>query len=677
VGLAAALLAAVVLRLGSDWSTGVIGGGDAWQNLWNLDHVARALRGETGWWFTDRLWAPEGTSLRAHTLAPAVSLPAALMARLTGGCTAYNLIVWLSFPFAAITSYRLGRRLGLGIAGATIAAFVVAFNPHRMGRVLGHVNLLGIGWLPLALEGLLVACRDRSRRSLTGAVVAVASLVALVMTDWYLAVLGALTVAIWGLLEVIRRPADRARTAVVLAVCAAVSMILVAPFAVNLSRTAGEMAPGHDPRLCCTAITSLVIPSRVQMISRLTPGLVEKNTQNAAEGAAYLGIVPLAALFWLVSQGRRRPREMDFALVAGGLALVAALGPRLRVFDSLTALPLPYEILEATLPWLAVGGCVTRFEQLVFLPLALACGWALCRLVKGGRHAMLCAGAAVLLLVAEYAPADPRLHTWPFTPPDPAMRQIADSVETGAVLDFDQGSGALVRQLQHGRSQTFGYLSRRPRAPWEARRTDPVIGPLIDPGDRPPVPRPASSAWLRHRWGVRYLVVPRGHRGLDAAAAMGFESWASSDRTVVFRVPDESPSVVDRVPVGEPGVASPARGIMLSGFFQPETMGRPGHEFVGRWTSGSGSIIAPLAPGRYELDVVSTPAEPRVVTIRWARDRQTVALVRGRATLEMSLDPRDVAPSGFVEVEITSGVFDPPRDARRLGVFVVGLAAVH
>src|SRR5205085_2717644 len=78
VALGALLLALLTLRADSRWTHGVLGDQDAWQNLWNLDHVARALRGEAPLLRTDRLFAPEGASLLAHTLSLTNTLPGAL-----------------------------------------------------------------------------------------------------------------------------------------------------------------------------------------------------------------------------------------------------------------------------------------------------------------------------------------------------------------------------------------------------------------------------------------------------------------------------------------------------------------------------------------------------------------------------------------------------------------------
>ena len=101
------VLAGIALRIGPAWGHGIIGDGDAWQNLWNIEHVRRWLLGSGELYATKMLWAPEGVGLGAHTLALSFSLPAALASFLVGSPLAHNLAVLASFVLCAWASYRL------------------------------------------------------------------------------------------------------------------------------------------------------------------------------------------------------------------------------------------------------------------------------------------------------------------------------------------------------------------------------------------------------------------------------------------------------------------------------------------------------------------------------------------------------------------------------------------
>ena len=532
VALLAFAAALLLLSAGPDWARGVAGGGDAWQNLWNLRHVDRALHGGTPLYRTDRLWFPEGAGLGMHTLAPALTVPGALAGRFVGFTLGYDLTVALTFVLAAAGTYRLGRRLGIGPAGAAAAALVFAFAPPRVARAYGHLNLLGLGFLPFALEGLVLASRRRGRARFAGILEAAAALAALALTDLYLALLGAVAAGCLAAFEIVRAPrGERVPRLASLAAAGLASLVFASPQLRATSRDASDVVPQHESRWCSVAATSLVIPSRIQVASALTRPLTERNHQNLVEGVGYLGFVPLLATLAVVV--RRRPRDLDFALVAGALGLALSLGPRLRVFDTLLDVPLPYAALEAALPALRLGGCVNRFEQLAFLPLALGLGfWLDRRRAEGTGRALTL--AALALAALEYLPWRIPVESWPIDPPDPAIVAIKQTPGAGAVLDLDMGTAALVRQMIHGRPITFGYLSRTPRDEDRQRREDPVLGPLLAADGRPPGSPASAAAALRDRWGVTHVVGPATDAWKARAAAFGLLPFAESDRTAVF-----------------------------------------------------------------------------------------------------------------------------------------------
>ncbi len=645
--LAGTSLALLLLRARPAWTHAVIGGGDAWQNLWNLHHVDRVLRTGGSFWQTDRLWAPEGCSLYAHTLSLTNSLPGALLARSAGFFAAYNALVVLAFTLAFVGLYRLARRLGAGPLSAAAGAAVFAFAPPHFARALGHLNLLGTGWIPLSLEALFVASRSAGAKRWGAAALAGGMLLALAFTDWYLALLGALAAACFAVFEVARAGrGERAGRAAAFGLAAALSLAACFPAVRGLARAASSGTGGHEARWCSTALTSLVVPSRMQLASALTPALTERNHQNLAEGAGYLGFVPLLALLVVLRDPRRR--SIDFALLAGGIALVLSLGPRPRVFDRLLDVPLPWAGLARIFPALDFGGCVNRFEALAFLPLALATALASERLLA--RRTRASAGialAAGLLLAAEYAPRDPGAMESPFAKDDPALTAISRAKpDPGAavVLDVDPGAGALIRQLGHGRAQTFGYLSRAPGLPLAERLSDPVVGPLLDPARTSRVPMGAAAAWLRHRWHVDFVLAPDVSPQRETAARLGFDRTAySPGLALAWAVPN-----VPLAPLEDAGFrtareedAALALGAVAGGF-------RERGAESGRWTRARAFLLVPAAPGPWSLDVAAPGRFPPRLVVRWGAGREAAGTVNGETSLDLPIAPRDVSPDGTV-----------------------------
>jgi hypothetical protein len=439
---------------------------------------------------------------------------------------------------------------------------------------------------------------------------------------------------------------------------------------------------GHDARGAGASLTSFFVPSGVQILSRLAPSLAAREGTTAEEGGNDLGLVPLAALA-AVGFGRRRVKEIDFALVAGGTALVLSMGPVLRVFGSPTSVPLPYGLLERLVPALKLGGAVNRLQALAFLPLALGVAFAATRLLAKGRRGVVVAGA--LLAAVEFAPADPGHSVWPFDPPDPAMTAISASAEPGIVLDVDPGNYDLIHQLQHGRSQVLGCLSRTPPAAMARRLADPVIGPLLDARAPASGLAPAvAAAWLRHRWNVAFVVSPELPGSLTRARSLGFPEIAQSDRgdrAVVFRVPEEIVPPVARVDFHEivgNSMGGRKEGIVFEGLYGPERVPWNGAIEPGCWTGPEVVLLAPLAPGSYRLRLAG-PSETRPrVALRWGTRDAPAAIGPFEGIFEFSLlvSPEDRAPDGMVRLALTVAptLRESWKGGRELGVFLVSLA---
>lgn len=131
---------------------------------------------------------------------PATDVPAALIARMTGPVAAFNWIVLLSFPLAAVAAYLLARHAGLAPVWAGAAAMAFAFSPFHLAHAAYHPHVAQTYWIPLYLLAVW-RCVDhptRSRIALLSLAAAAAvlsnfygGLIAAVMTP---AVVAALTV---------------------------------------------------------------------------------------------------------------------------------------------------------------------------------------------------------------------------------------------------------------------------------------------------------------------------------------------------------------------------------------------------------------------------------------------------------------------------------------------------
>jgi len=105
----------------------------------------------------------------------------------------YNLTHFLTWPASAIAAYWLAFTVLRRRDAAFLAGLAFAFAPYRMGQ-LGHIQVLALFWLPIALVGLHRYVADRRRRWLVlfGAAWLMQSL-----SNGYFMFFGGVLIALW------------------------------------------------------------------------------------------------------------------------------------------------------------------------------------------------------------------------------------------------------------------------------------------------------------------------------------------------------------------------------------------------------------------------------------------------------------------------------------------------
>ena len=124
--------------------------GDPYLHTWQVAWQAHALDTDTGDFFdANTHWPHEDSLAFIDTLAGYT--PAGLIGTgLEAAVVRYNLLYLFAYSMAFFGSYLLARQLGLGRAGAVVAAAAFAFAPWRFAQN-GHLVVLSSGGIPLAL----------------------------------------------------------------------------------------------------------------------------------------------------------------------------------------------------------------------------------------------------------------------------------------------------------------------------------------------------------------------------------------------------------------------------------------------------------------------------------------------------------------------------------------------
>jgi hypothetical protein len=155
-----------------------------------------------------------------------------------GGATAYNMLVWLSFPATALAVFLLASRLGLRGAPVAIAVGALTVFPNRIANVAGgHPSGFVLFLLPLTFYFLERAWQERS----SGAAAAAGLTVVCVSVNepHFAYFLGGL-LPLWLILRFCREsessPSDLRTVFAVLAVAASGPAIAVAAYALRHDR---------------------------------------------------------------------------------------------------------------------------------------------------------------------------------------------------------------------------------------------------------------------------------------------------------------------------------------------------------------------------------------------------------------------------------------------------------
>lgn len=336
--------------------------------IWDLKWWPQAIVEGLNPLHTVVAYAPEGFDTTQMTSIAGPSLAMAPITQIAGPLPAYNVLAILIPALNAWAAYLLCREAGSKHWPALAGGYAFGFSTYVLGQSLGHPNLSLVAMVPLA--GYLVL---RRRRRAIGATAFVASLAA-VLTFQFLTstevffTMAVLGVAAYGLGLLILPEFRQSLLALAWPVAGAyaATSVLVSPFLISILTSNLDLT--HiDPVHYSADPLNLIIPTRLTVGGSALAGIGDRFTGNLAENGAYFG-APLLLALALFGWQRRRDRTTFFLLGTFGIALIAALGPRLNILGTPTAVRLPWApflhlpIFEFVLPerliafaWLALA----------------------------------------------------------------------------------------------------------------------------------------------------------------------------------------------------------------------------------------------------------------------------------------------------------------------------------
>jgi len=471
----AVALAAIYGRVGVAHLTSGLVGGDSngYEDVWNDYWLRTALQLHRNPFYTDYLFAPNGVSLRFHTLNPFGGLIALPLTPLVGIVGAMNLKFLLALVGAVFFAYLLLRDL----TGSPLAAFAgAALYTYANDQMISYFAtgaenyLMGTALVPLYLFFLFRALRRP--QGWGDAAAATATLLALCLTDWQYTMFAVLITITFVLFTLCTRCAwrDKAMVAGKAALIGGIwTLVVFLPMVVPMIRESRQ-----SPWLNVSGEATALSRSLVQSF------------QIGLGNPGYLVLaLTVGGLILLWRRAAALPDRLTvvFWAIVALLASLLALGPRLkltagRVID----LPLPYDPLTQ-LPVFSAG----RRPQLFYFIAMLAFGVlfafalrelfirldaALARRQRGGAPRWLLSAVPLALVAATLA-----ITLAPFAVPvgnakvfalstPPFERDVlAKDPDHYAILELplfspDRGASWPAYQIAHGKQIFDGSLSR-------------------------------------------------------------------------------------------------------------------------------------------------------------------------------------------------------------------------
>jgi hypothetical protein len=473
---------------------------DVYLKSWAVAWVAHQLPRDPGHLFDANMFFPHTKSLLYDDSVLPLGL-LALPVRALGGSVAlaFNLLLLVSFPLAALACYALALDLGSSRAGAFLAGFAFAFGTYQWDHVV-HLHSLFVAWLPL---GLLFLRRTLVRGGLVNAGGLAVTTALQALTSGYYAMLMVAAVGLVVLFEV-----RSARRLALVAAALVGALAVAAPelaarhevverhgFSRRIAEaehwSAGPLSyfdPGPYRLLPHTRVLHLLIDHR----EPLFPGSV---VLLLASWAAWVGAKDRRV--WLL-----------LGLCTAGVLL--SFGPVWRLGD--WRLPGPFMAIRE-IPGGPLLRTPSRFSVLALLALGLlaALGWTWLAATWDGRKRAWALAAVMGFVALESYPWGLQ-GLFRLAPPFPPAAEWLRSAPAGAVLELPwEGPNDAARYMYwstaHWKPLVNGYASFEPPGSLEMGRL----------GERWP------TGYISRRFrtaGIRYVVLHTDRLPTDQVARL-------------------------------------------------------------------------------------------------------------------------------------------------------------
>ena len=338
--------------------------------MWFLKWWPYAIAHRINPFHTAIVWTPVGVNLAWTSTIPLPTLVAAPITATLGPIAAYNLLMLAAPVLAAFCAFLLCRRITQSFWPSVLGGFIFGFSPYMLGQMLGHLILVLVFPIPLAV----LATIDRFAGRI-GARGFVASLAALLAIQFLCAIEPLATLTIFGALALalalfLFRPiSGQSRIIAEIALAYLIALAIISPYLYAMFAYGSPRAPLWPIDRYSADLINLFIPTSTNLLGTLPSFIRISNTYSGLifENGACLTI-PLIVVAEAYRRDAWRTPTGKLLILMVLITTVFAFGPKLHFLGRAT-LPMPWAI-AAHLPLLE-HALPVRFAMFTFLALSI------------------------------------------------------------------------------------------------------------------------------------------------------------------------------------------------------------------------------------------------------------------------------------------------------------------
>lgn len=410
----------------------------------------------------------------------------------------YTILWLLTFIIGAIGSYLLVKYLTDNKYAAFIAGIVFAFSPYHFSRGLYFFGAATVQWIPFCALYLMKTVKEEGIKN---PVLAGIFFILVAMSDLqYLIFMGIFAglVFFYDLYLTLRSRKNFIHSVKQIIIkyffFGGVAFLGVLPLTINeiliaLSNQNFLKPNANEIPKLSNDLMSFFLPSHLHpLLGQFTSDLYSNILSWPAERVNFIGYIVLGLSILALLKSKKKP-DVKFWLVSTFFFTIISLGPILHFngavafTDSNLKIPLPYQILYNTIPFLKNCRTVGRFFVIATLGYSVLAGYGFSELLKyKPERKKLIFTIVGFLLIFEYLSIP--YPTTPVSVPD-FYYQISNDKDNYAMLEIPQNSNAgymdfkdLYYQTVHNKALVGGYSARYPANVGDFQRKTPFIKEL-------------------------------------------------------------------------------------------------------------------------------------------------------------------------------------------------------